>query len=148
MSARSGRRATAGLVALATALTLTACSDTSEDSGPGYQPATLGEADAVGVKQVTFTADAARRVALQTAPVRARGRVVAVPYAALIYDQQGGSWVYTAPQPLVYRRAKVVVARVADEEAWLSVGPAPATQVVTMGAAEVYGAELDMGSKH
>jgi hypothetical protein len=130
------------------AMSVTACTQTSEETGPKYAPATLGSADAAGVKTVTFTDDAARRVRLETSPVVASGRRVAVDYAALIYDKKGQSWVYTVPQPLTFVRMKVTVDRIDKNRATLSVGPAPGVQVVTTGATEVYGAELDISGKH
>jgi hypothetical protein len=136
------------LAAVLLALSVTACSQTSEETGPKYAPATLGPADAAGVKTVTFTDDAAQRVRLQTSPVVAAGRGVAVDYAALIYDKKGQSWVYTVPQRLTFVRVKVTVDRIEKDRAALSVGPAPGVQVVTTGAAEVYGAELDIAGKH
>jgi hypothetical protein len=150
MSRDSSRRAWIGrsLATVLVGLSVTACTQTSEEAGPKYAPATLGPADAAGVKTVTFTADAAQRVRLQTSPVVAGGRGVAVDYAALIYDKKGQSWVYTVPQPLTFVRTKVTVDRIEKNRATLSVGPAPGVQVVTTGAAEVYGAELDISGKH
>ena len=150
MSPDSRRSAWIGrsLATVLVALSVTACSQTSDETGPKYAPATLGPADAAGVKRVTFTEDAAQRVQLRTSPVVAAGRSVAVDYAALIYDKKGQSWVYTVPQPLTFVRSKVTVDRVEGNRATLSVGPAPGVQVVTTGAAEVYGAELDIGGKH
>ena len=130
------------------AFSVTACTQASEEAGPAYKPATIGSADAAGVKTVTFTDDAAERVGLQTGPVVASDRGVAVDYAALIYDKKGQSWVYTVLQPLTFVRMKVTVDRIEGNRATLSVGPAPGVRVVTTGAAEVYGAELDIGSKH
>ena len=154
MSPDSRRWARTGL-SLATvliALSATACSHGDKETGPKSAPATLGPADAAGVKTVTFTHDAAQRVRLQTSPVvdanrGRRGVAVVVDYAALIYDKKGQSWVYTVPQPLTFVRVKVTVDRIEKNRASLSVGPAPGVQVVTTGAAEVYGAELDIGGK-
>ena len=151
MTPRSGRRAWIGrsLVTVLIALSVAGCTEASEEeAGPTYAPATLGSADAAGVKAVTFTDDAALRVQLQTRPAVADGRGVAVEYAALIYDKKGQTWVYTVPQPLTFVRMKVTVDRVEENRAILSEGPAPGVQVVTTGAAEVYGAELDIGGKH
>jgi hypothetical protein len=136
------------LAAVMIALLVAACTHADDEAGPGYAPATIGSADAAGVKTVTFTEDAAKRVRLQTSPVVASGRGVAVDYAALIYDKKGQSWVYTVPQPLTFLRVKVTVDRIEESRATLSVGPAPGVQVVTTGAAEVYGAELDISGKH
>ena len=150
MSPDSSRWAWIGrsLATVLIALSVAACTHGDEETGPKYAPATLGSADAAGVKTVTFTADAAQRVRLQTSPVAAAGRGVAVDYAALIYDKKGQSWVYTVPQPLTFVRMKVTVDRIEKNRATLSVGPAPGVQVVTTGAAEVYGAELDISGKH
>ena len=66
-----------------------------------------------------------------------------VPYAAIIYDHGGDTWVYTNPEPEVFVRAAVVVDRIDGDTAHLSEGPEPGTSVVTLGAAELYGAEFD-----
>ena len=136
------------LVTVLIALSVAGCTHPDDETGPKYTPATLAPADAAGVKTVTFTEDAAKRVQLDTSPVVADGRGVAVDYAALIYDKKGQTWVYTVPQPWTFVRTKVTVDRIEGQRATLSVGPAPGVEVVTVGAAEVYGAELDIGGKH
>jgi hypothetical protein len=65
-----------------------------------------------------------------------------VPYGALYYDAQGTSWVYVAKAPLVFERQKVKVERVAGNLVALSEGPQPGTQVVSVGAALLFGAEI------
>ena len=64
-----------------------------------------------------------------------------IPYAAVIYDPQGATWVYTNPEPLAFVRQSVVVDYIEDELAVLSEGPAAGTAVVTVGAAELFGTE-------
>ena len=72
-----------------------------------------------------------------------------VPYAALIYDKQGKSWVYSVTRPLTYLRVSVVVKEEVDEDSMaLSAGPPAGSEVVTRGATEVYGAELGMDGNH
>ena len=71
-----------------------------------------------------------------------------MPHAALISDGQGVPWVYTATAPLTFLRAKVVVDRVVGERALLSSGLSAGTDVVTVGATQVYGAELGIGESH
>ena len=89
------------------------------------------------------------RVGLQTSRVTASGPDLVVPYAALIYDKQGKSWVYTVSRPLTYLRVSVVVKEEVDEDSMaLSAGPPAGTEVVTRGATEVYGAELGMDGNH
>jgi len=64
-----------------------------------------------------------------------------IPYAAVIYDPQGAAWVYTSPEPLAFVRQPIVIDYIEDELAVLSEGPAAGTAVVTVGAAELFGAE-------
>jgi len=64
-----------------------------------------------------------------------------IPYAAVIYDPQGATWVYTNPEPLVFVRQPIVVDYIENELAILSEGPDADTVVVTVGAAELFGAE-------
>jgi RND family efflux transporter MFP subunit len=76
-----------------------------------------------------------------------KGTTVATvtPYASLIYDIHGGSWVYENPGPGVYVRSRVEVDYIADNLAVLRRGPAKGTAVVTDGAAELFGTEFGGG---
>lgn len=64
-----------------------------------------------------------------------------VPFAAILYDTEGHTWVYTNPQPLVFMREAVTIDYVEGELAVLSDGPAAGTKVVTVGGSLLYGAE-------
>ncbi len=65
-----------------------------------------------------------------------------VPWASVIIDINGGTWVYenTADQQFV--RKRVQVRRVAGDLAVLATGPAAGSRVVTDGAAELFGTEV------
>jgi hypothetical protein len=97
------------------------------------------------VSRVVLTADAMRRLGIQTTAVRVeQGRTV-IPYAAVLYDQSGATWTYTNPEPLVYVRQRITVENITGERAVLSTGPPDGTTVVTVGVAELYGTELGVG---
>jgi RND family efflux transporter MFP subunit len=68
-----------------------------------------------------------------------------VPRSALLYDTYGVAWVYANPEPGLFRRVQVAVARVAGDLAVLDDGPALGTRIVTLGAAELYGTESGVG---
>jgi hypothetical protein len=68
-----------------------------------------------------------------------------VPYSALIYDLQGNTWVYTSSEPLVFIRQPVVVDYIDGDNVVLLQGPAAGTEVVTVGVAELYGADTGVG---
>ena len=139
--------ACAGLVLALVALPVAGCTEVETESATGYEPSTLkpvkGEED---LQRVTFTEEGAKRVDLQTAAVRRNGKDTVVPYAALIYSPDGKTYVYTSPNRLEYLREEVEVDRIEGNRVLLSGGPSPGTEVVTVGAAEVYGTELEVPS--
>lgn len=143
---RSVRALVAGAVLLAA--TATGCAEIEEATTETYQPASLSAADEGGIKTVTLTEEAAERVELTTAAVKAQGKQLMVPYEAVIYDGQGLTWAYTQRKPLTYKRVRVAVATVIGRNAMLSIGPPSGTLVVTNGSTQVYGAELEMEGKH
>jgi hypothetical protein len=64
-----------------------------------------------------------------------------VPYAAVLYGVNGETWVYSNPEPLVFVRQPIVVDYIEGDLAILSEGPETGTEVVTVGAAELFGTE-------
>ena len=64
-----------------------------------------------------------------------------VPYAAVIYDVNGETWVYTNPEPLVFIRQIISIDYIEGDLAFLTEGSSAGTNVVTVGGAELYGAE-------
>jgi hypothetical protein len=68
-----------------------------------------------------------------------------VPYAALLYDANGKTWVFTNPKPLVFVRAPVTINRITGDKVVLSAGPPVGTLVVTVGAEELLGTEYGVG---
>lgn len=138
---------------LAPMIGLTGCADVSEaDSDARDEPVTIEMVDeSSGQSQLTLTELAAERLAVATSPVSrerlARGSegkrgYDVVPYSSLIYDPQGGTWVYVNPEPLLYMRERVAVAFIDGDAAALKSGPPLGAEVVSVGAAELYGAEL------
>jgi len=139
------RLLSAGLVLVIAGLPLTGCAEVETEAKAGYEPAKVQPVKgADGVKRVTFTAEGARRTGLQTAAVRETRNRKVVPYAALIYDAGGKTFVYTSPEALTYIRVEIKVDRIEGDRALLSDGPPAGTKVVTVGVAEVHGAELEI----
>lgn len=64
-----------------------------------------------------------------------------VPYAAVLYGVHGETWVYGNPEPLVYVRQPIMVDYIEGDVAFLSEGPPVGTEVVTVGAEELFGTE-------
>ena len=64
----------------------------------------------------------------------------------MIYGAEGDTYVYTSSAPLSFLRQEVEVQRIDGDRVLLSEGPPAGTTVVTVGAAEVHGAELEIAS--
>ena len=141
--------ACAGLVLIAAGvLPLSACSEASSgydyESASHHEPAKLDPIKGTNVQRVAFDAEGAERVGLKTAPIRQDGRKELMPYAALIYDAEGDTFAYTAPEPLTYVRQKIVIDHYDGDSVVLSDGPPAGTEVVTVGVDEVYGSEFEV----
>lgn len=151
----SHRRSLAGLLLVA-ALGLAACgraAATGQGEGGYGEPAKVEPVEGTELSKVTLSPRAAERIGIQTARVT-RARVPAVkgggtreviPYAAVLYDENGETWTFTSPQELTFVRRKVKVDYIEGDRAFLLDGPPVGTTVATVGAAELLGAELGVG---
>lgn len=126
-----------------------ACTHTSEALGE----ASSGAARAVPVEggggsRVILTRSAYERLGIRTetvAPGRAGGgsastRLV-VPAAAVLYDAEGHTWTYTGDGRRAYVREPVTVDHFDGDLAYLKDGPAAGTNLVVVGAPELFGIE-------
>jgi hypothetical protein len=138
---------------LAGGVILTACSGgggsaAPEPEGPANVEDIAGQTD---IKLVTLTDEAAKRIGIETSVVRDQPAAAGgaaqkvVPFASLIYDPEGATFVYTSPKPNTFVRAPVTVIRINGDAVLLSDGPATGVKVVTVGAAELLGAEYGVG---
>ena len=99
-----------------------------------------------GIAKLTVTEHGLARIELKTEPVAAgTGTDVLLPYASLLYDANGKTWVYTNPAPRVFERQAVTVTKVEAGVVTASAGPAVGTPVVTVGAVELFGTEFNTG---
>lgn len=68
-----------------------------------------------------------------------------VPSSAILYDINGGNWVYIKTASYVYSRRRVEVSHIVDDFAVLTRGLKVGDQVVVAGAAEIFGTEFGVG---
>jgi hypothetical protein len=71
-----------------------------------------------------------------------------IPYSAVFYDAHGNVWAYTNPEPLVFVRQPVDVEHIEGDVAVLKEGSTVSGEVVTAGAAELWGIESEFGGGH
>jgi hypothetical protein len=139
------KRSLAGLACVV--VLLTGCGGTiSDEYVIEHQPYALEPIEGEEVLRVTLTQAAVEHAGIETDPVERRGSRLMVPYDAVYLDAHGEFWVYTNPEPLVFVRAPIEIARETSTQAFLSDGPPAGTQVVTVGVPELYGSETEFGT--
>jgi hypothetical protein len=125
------------------------CKEVETSSSVGYEPVKLEEVKGQDdIKRVVFSAEGVRRTDLRTAAIAQREGRRVLPYAALLYDEEGETFVYAVTSPRSFLRRRVAVDRVDGDRVVLNAGPRAGTRVVTLGAAEVYGAEQEIAGGH
>ena len=77
-----------------------------------------------------------------TLPFKQDQKSLVIPFSAIVYDIQGGTWVYENPSPHVYIRRRVELSNVENGIAILKRGPAAGTAIVIEGVAELFGTEF------
>ena len=86
------------------------------------------------------------RVAVEL-PLVTEQRSLVVPWSAVIFDVNGGTWVMENTTGRTFARRRVEVSFVKDGMAVLKSGPNEGAKVVTRGAEELFGAETGLGQK-
>ena len=119
-----------------------AAEPTAKGSAPARVEATLD----AKIKKVTLTPKAAERLGIQIDEVRAdpSGRRI-VPYASILYDLSGKTWVYISSDPLTFVRGAVEIESIKGDNVYLSDGPPTGTKVLASGVPQVFGTEAKVG---
>jgi hypothetical protein len=113
-----------------------------DNSGGGGEAARVEPIAGTSLNRVVLTPDAARRLGIATGTVERRGRHrTVIPYDAVLYDPEGGTFTYTNPEKLVFVRHSIAVRRIVGGRALLTRGPRSGTAVVTVGGQELFGTE-------
>src|SRR4029077_4818136 len=154
----SKRPASLASAAAAVAL-LTGCSVASAHEDPS--PATVKSIPGSAVKQLVLTQQAIHRLGHATVGVRATqaptplpiplhgrpGTYRAIPYSAVVYDNDGSTWAFVNTAPRTFVRQRIAVGAIQGSTAVLTAGPAPGAAVVTVGAPELLGTEYNISGE-
>jgi hypothetical protein len=106
-------------------------------------PVTLQPIGKTGLNRVVLSAQAVDRIGIETAPVRGTRQRLVIPYSALIYGPNGQVWTYASPARRTFVRQPVTVADINGDSAVVLNGPRPGARVVTVGAGELFGSEIE-----
>ena len=137
----------------AAALFLTGCATASAHEEP--PPAVVKDIPGSAVKQVQLTEQAIHRLGITTAAVRTgqatidgqRGTYKLIPYAAVVYDNDGSTWAFVSTAPRTFVRQRIAIGAIQGNTAVLAAGPSPSAAVVTAGAPELLGTEYDISGE-
>jgi predicted small secreted protein len=139
---RTGRTSVTAAMFLVGGSALAGCQTVAgAGTDPADAPAVVRSADDGGPPRLTLIEEAVARLGIETAPVDGQGGSRTIPYAAVVYDAEGGTWTFVQEEPGTYRRAPITISAVDGDRAVLGDGPEPGTEVVTVGAAELVGVE-------
>jgi hypothetical protein len=117
-------------------LLLSACGPKSSTTEK-VAPSKLEPIEGSDLQRLILTEKAAERIGIETVSVSGDQ----VPYAAVIYDIEGNTWIYTSPEPLIFVRAPIEIDRIEDDAAILAQSLPSDLKVVTVGVAELWGTE-------
>jgi hypothetical protein len=118
-------------------LLLSACGPQIPVTGEKVAPSKLEPVEGTDLSRVILTEKAAERIGIET--VVASGNEV--PYAAVIYDIEGNTWIYTNPAPFTFVREPILIDHIEGDSAILSESLSSELTVVTVGVAELWGTE-------
>ncbi len=140
------------VVLISAGLLVSACGQATEASTTqANHPIKIEQLKGKDPTRELLTAEAAKRLDIQTAHVHdavvnGAPRPV-IPYAAIIYDTQGATWVYLNPAPLTFVRHPITVDHIQGDQVFLSDRLPAGSAVVTVGVAELYGAESEFAEE-
>lgn len=132
----------------ATGIVLGGCGQEATEAAPDGEPVTVEEIDDTDIHRITLSDSAAERLGIEVATVLGDGTDLLIPYSALLYDAAGATWTFTNPEELVFVREAIEVENIEDEVVRLSAGPDEGTSIVSVGVAELWGAEIGVGGGH
>ncbi len=124
---------------------LAGCSRGSSEEAAPPPPVTMETPKGTDIPVITLTARAAQRLDVHVARVGDVGGRSVIPAGAVLYDDEGKEFVYSSPKAFSFVRQAVRVDRFEGNVAVLTEGPPNGTNVVTLGAAELYGVEHGLG---
>lgn len=128
-------------------LSLSGCSSSAGEDDATNGAAEVEEIQGSQLKRVTLTKEAADRIDLKTEGVKMGPSGLEIPYGAVLYDPDGKTWAFVNTKGLSFERKSITVEKIVGDVATLTEGPDEGTKVVTLGATQLYGAEIGVGDE-
>jgi hypothetical protein len=116
------------------------------------EPAHVEHREGSELSKMTLTEKAMERLDVKTTAVQQEkaegaegGSQLVVPYSAVMYESDGDTFVYISPKDRTFVREPVEIDSIKGDKAMLKKGPAAGVNVVSIGAAELFGTEVGVG---
>lgn len=122
-----------------------ACSKADAPESAYEDPSSFVDVEGTDLREVTFSQRAIERVGVETELVVDRSLEKIIPYSAVLYEADGSTWAYTEIKDRTFVRAPITVREITGDIAVLSDGPSAGTKIVTVGVAELFGVEHELG---
>ena len=136
------------VVLIIAGLQMSAC-DRKSSSYKKIEPAHVEHIEGSKLSKVTLTEKAVERIDLKTEPLNeqqiAGSMRKVIPYSALLYDKYGKTWLYKNIESRTFVRHPIEVDFIEGDLVVLLDGPPTGTKIVTLAAAELFGAESGIG---
>lgn len=123
------------------------CADSAAEAEIGGQAAAIEAIEGSDLSRVTLTDEAAKRIDLKMEKVKKGASGTEIPYGAVLYDPDGKTWTFVNVKGLSFERRAIQVDKIVGDVASLSAGPPVGAAVVTLGATQLYGAEIGVGDE-
>ena len=132
-------------VALACSLGLQSCAKKADASHATAVKHSTVTAGAEGISRITLSSEAVKRLRLEFVTPTKKGEQMTLPYKSLLYDPNGKEWAYVSESDTTFKRMALKVSTIDGDTVIYTEGPQPSQQVVTWGAAELFGIEFGIG---
>ena len=132
-------------VALACLLGLQSCAKKPDASHAVAVKHSTVTAVGDGINRITLSSEAVKRLRLEFATPAKKGEQLTLPYKTLLYDPNGKEWAYVSESDTTFKRVALKVSNIDGDTVVYTEGPQPPQQVVTWGAAELFGIEFGIG---
>ncbi len=135
------------LAAVATAYLPSACAGggpEEEEEVELFQTKLVELKDFPGHHSVTFSKIGVQRADVGSTPVTAGDGHSELPDAALLYNADGSTFVYTVTGTRTYTYTPIKLLKVVDDTLYFTGGPKPGAPVVTSGVPQVHGADIQL----
>jgi hypothetical protein len=132
---------------LLAATALAACGEAEGEGPEGAPVVQIEESDTAGLSRVTLSDLGSQRIGLVLTDVSTGAEGLEIPYDAVLYDADGATWTFVSLEPNVYMRQSITIDHIDGDVAYLTAGPDVGAKIVSIGANELYGAEIGVGDE-